>query len=162
MPARRTASRHLRAREAKRAEQCTAMRAGHAAPGLMIPVYFICLPVKREREQHADGPLQPLDGGPRALGHHAHRKASLTATREWPRRSACQRHKSSCHSPCLVALFLSSFPPCASGARPTRSLSLSLPFLCSSHRLYSVLTAQLVLVGQYSVWHIRVLEGQLQ
>lgn len=27
----------------------------------MMPVYCICLPVKQVREQHADGPLQPLD-----------------------------------------------------------------------------------------------------
>ena len=63
-------------------------------------------------------------------------KASLTATRERPRRSACQRH----NSPCLIASFFSLF---SLPVHPVQDHAPTFfPFLSyTAHCLYSVVTA---------------------
>ena len=52
------------------------------------------------------------------------------ATRERPRQSACQRHRSSCHPPCVIASFLTLLPfPCIWHRCKTNVLTFTLPSL---------------------------------
>lgn len=62
-------SRTMRSDEALAA---VARAESHAAPELKTAVDLVCLPIKRKKELHADGPPQPLDGSPGSVDDRAH------------------------------------------------------------------------------------------